>query len=142
MQWSADKPHKLVVVGSNPTPVTSFSICVMDRHISWAYNSVGRVLPLQGRSRGFKSHQVHQYSCLPQLLIPTKYFYDIYFRTQPLNCGTPFGELAERFNALVLKTRGPYGDPWVRIPYSPPLFLVTYYKNHLSNKSSSNNQGF
>ena len=26
----------------------------------WAGNSVGRVLPLQGRSREFESHQVHQ----------------------------------------------------------------------------------
>ena len=34
----------------------------------WAYNSVGRVLPLQGRSREFESHQVHlKYGVVAQL---------------------------------------------------------------------------
>lgn len=31
MQWLAAKPHKLRVVGSNPTPVTSFSISLIDK---------------------------------------------------------------------------------------------------------------
>ena len=31
-----------------------------------------------------------------------------------------YGEMAERFNALVLKTRGQATDPGVRIPFSPP----------------------
>ena len=34
----------------------------------WACNSVGRVLPLQGRSREFESHQVHQYARIVQLV--------------------------------------------------------------------------
>ena len=33
----------------------------------WACNSVGRVLPLQGRSREFESHQVHLYGAVAQL---------------------------------------------------------------------------
>ena len=41
------------------------------------------------------------------------------FRVEP-----NFGEVAERFNALVLKTSVGESPPWVQIPPSPPDALI------------------